>query len=414
MEIIMFIIFIVTNLFIILCMQFAYTHAYKYENGMYLNVHIPSSHKEDAEVTEIVTTGKRKMKHFQIANVIISIAICFIVFINIAVFVLVYIIWMFAYIFGIIHIPNSSHRKMYALKIQKGWIIEAQRKKVYIDTRVSAEAGATTVSYKWHALFLITELAAYIPYFMLGDTHYNILMISLFLCSVLISTLSLVFHAFINKSERHVYSMDSKLNLIVNNTMKRYKSIAMLLLSGLNAVAWIYVALYTGITGILPASSYYVYIFIQLIAVLGFFLARKVTELKSQKIQSLCTFVISLIIAATGAYFVYNGLQRLMYPLRIAYSEEYAYIIIATVFAKILMGLMYMAFNKKASSPVLKAMILDSFLDCAVTIFALMGLFLITKVNFAADGIFAIIIGTAVTVSAVKNTIEQSKFLINN
>lgn len=28
MEIIMFIIFIVTNLFIILCMQFAYTHAY--------------------------------------------------------------------------------------------------------------------------------------------------------------------------------------------------------------------------------------------------------------------------------------------------------------------------------------------------------------------------------------------------
>ena len=75
MEIIMFIIFIVTNLFIILCMQFAYTHAYKYENGMYLNVHIPSSHKEDAEVTEIVTTGKRKMKHFQIANVIISIAI---------------------------------------------------------------------------------------------------------------------------------------------------------------------------------------------------------------------------------------------------------------------------------------------------------------------------------------------------
>lgn len=266
MEIMMFIIFIITNLIIILCMQFAYTHAYKYENGMYLNVHIPSSHKEDAEVTEIVTTGKRKMKHFQIANVIISIAICFIVFFNIAVFVLLYIIWMFAYIFGIIHIPNSSHRKMYALKIQNGWIIEAQRKKVYIDTRVSAEAGATTVSYKWHALFLITELAAYIPYFMLGDTHYNLLMISLFLCSVLVSTLSLVFHAFINKSERHVYSMDSKLNLIVNNTMKKYKSIAMLLLSGLNAVAWIYVALYTGITGIFPASSYYVYIFIQLIA----------------------------------------------------------------------------------------------------------------------------------------------------
>ena len=100
MEIIMFIIFIVTNLFIILCMQFAYTHAYKYENGMYLNVHIPSSHKEDAEVTEIITTGKCKMKHFQIANVIISIAICLIVFINIAVFVLLYCLDVCIYIWN--------------------------------------------------------------------------------------------------------------------------------------------------------------------------------------------------------------------------------------------------------------------------------------------------------------------------
>ena len=151
-----------------------------------------------------------------------------------------------------------------------------------------------------------------------------------------------------------------------------------------------------------------------LIAVLGFFLARKVSELKSHKVQSLCTFVISLIIATTGAYFMYNGLNRLLYPLRIAYSIEYSYIIIATVFAKVLMALMYIYFNKKAGSPVLNAMVLDSFLDCATTIFALMGLFLITKINFAADGIFAIIIGAAVTVSAVKNIIEQSRYLINN
>ena len=126
----MFIIFIVTNLFIILCMQFAYTHAYKYENGMYLNVHIPSSHKEDAEVTEIVTTGKCKMKHFQIANVIISIAICFIVSINIAVFVLVYIIWMFAYIFWNYSYSKQLPPENVCSENTKGWIIEAQRKKV--------------------------------------------------------------------------------------------------------------------------------------------------------------------------------------------------------------------------------------------------------------------------------------------
>ena len=78
------------------------------------------------------------------------------------------------------------------------------------------------------------------------------------------------------------------------------------------------------------------------------------------------------------------------------------------------MGLMYMAFNDKKPSPVLKALITDSFLDCAITVFALMGLFLITKVRFAIDGIFAVIIGTLVTVSAFKNLIGQAKYLVND
>lgn len=151
-----------------------------------------------------------------------------------------------------------------------------------------------------------------------------------------------------------------------------------------------------------------------MIALLGFVIAKRTGEKKQLKIQSLCTFVISMIICVTGAYFVYNGLERLMYPLQISYSNQYAVIITVTVFIKILMGFMYIAFNKKKPSPVLKALITDSFLDCAVTIFALMGLFLITKVKFAADGIFAVIIGTMITVEAFKNLIEQAKFLVND
>lgn len=53
-------------------------------------------------------------------------------------------------------------------------------------------------------------------------------------------------------------------------------------------------------------------------------------------------------------------------------------------------------------------------MDCAITVFALMGLFLITRVKFAADGIFAIVIGTAITVEAFKSIIEQAKFLVND
>lgn len=151
-----------------------------------------------------------------------------------------------------------------------------------------------------------------------------------------------------------------------------------------------------------------------IIATMGFVLTVKMSEIKSDRLQSLCTFVINIFIAVTGGYFVYNGLERLMYPLKIVYSTEYAIIIIATIAVKIAMGFMFSAFNKKANSPVLKALVLDSFLDCAITLFVLIGLFLIGKLNLAVDGIFAIITGSIICISAVKGLFEQAKYLINN
>lgn len=151
-----------------------------------------------------------------------------------------------------------------------------------------------------------------------------------------------------------------------------------------------------------------------IIATMGFLIASKMEEVKSLRLQSLCTFVINIFIAITGGYFVYNGLERLMYPLKISYSVQYSIIIIATIFVKIAMGFMFVRFNKKANSSVLKALTLDSFLDCSITLFVLIGLFLIGKLNLAVDGIFAIITGTIISVSAIKGLFEQAKYLVNN
>lgn len=148
------------------------------------------------------------------------------------------------------------------------------------------------------------------------------------------------------------------------------------------------------------------------IALLGFYLASRMIERRSARVQSLCTFVISIIIGVSGAYFVYNGLERMMYPLPISYSSTYAYIVAGTIVAKVLMGIMYYLFNKKSSSPVLDALIVDSFLDCFVTLCALMGLVLVNKIYFAIDGFCAIISGSIITISAIKSIITQSKFLV--
>lgn len=150
-----------------------------------------------------------------------------------------------------------------------------------------------------------------------------------------------------------------------------------------------------------------------IIALVGFALAIRLDEKKSSRAQSLASFVIGLILAFTGAYFAYNGIERLMYPVPISFIYKYAILISVTALAKLIMGIVYFKINKKHASPVYKTLIMDSFLDCAVTLTTLISLTLSVKINFAIDSILSIVIGITVAVSAVKTLWAQCKYLIN-
>lgn len=150
------------------------------------------------------------------------------------------------------------------------------------------------------------------------------------------------------------------------------------------------------------------------IALIGFALALKLNERKSGRAQALASFVIGLILAITGGYFAYNGIERFMYPVQISYLFKYAVLIAVTIIVKLIMGIVYLRVNNRHPSPVYKALITDSFLDCVVTACTLMSLTLSVKINFAIDGIISVAIGLAVAVSAIKSIVEQSRYLIND
>ncbi len=150
------------------------------------------------------------------------------------------------------------------------------------------------------------------------------------------------------------------------------------------------------------------------IAIMGISLSMKLGEQESQRAQGLADFVISMFIAACGVYFIYNGADRIFYPLPITYSTKYALVIVATIFVKIFLGIFFYFTNKKMPSPIFRALLLDSFLDCFITLFAIMGMFLVNRINLAVDGFFAVISGLAITVSAIKNIIKETKFLITD
>lgn len=150
------------------------------------------------------------------------------------------------------------------------------------------------------------------------------------------------------------------------------------------------------------------------VAIAGFVLVLKTDEKRGKRAQSLAAFLIGIILAVTGVYCAYNGLERMMYPTQTSYTNKYALLIAVTVPVKLAMAFVYRAFNKSNNSSVLKALVADSLLDCGITLAALMSFYLCTKIRFATDGLFSIIIGAAVAVSAVKTVIAEAKFLINN
>lgn len=150
------------------------------------------------------------------------------------------------------------------------------------------------------------------------------------------------------------------------------------------------------------------------LAMLGFVFAIKFGEdIRARRTQSLIAFVISIVIALTGLFFVYRGLDRLMYPSGIVYGGKYHAIIIAAIFVKAALGALMVYLNKKAPSPIITALALDSFLDCLVTAFTLIGMVLVTRVNFAFDAYFAFLCGGVITAEAIKCVTKETKFLIS-
>ncbi len=150
-----------------------------------------------------------------------------------------------------------------------------------------------------------------------------------------------------------------------------------------------------------------------IIVLVGSVFILKLDETRSNRMQALAGFVIGLILTVTGFYFAYNGLERCFYPVKISYLKIYALLLAVTIAVKFIMGIIYFKVNQKNSSPIFRTLILDSFLDCAVTAITLIGFTLTIKINFAVDGIMAIVIGTIVAISAAKEIIAQAKTLIN-
>ena len=238
----MFWIFLIVDLFTIGIFYAVYGGKREYSEGMLMGVHMPRSAAESSEVSGIVKQYRKRTVRFYLWNGIISAVICLLNFWYVSVFIVVWILWLIEICAGAMILLFAAHRKLYDLKVERGWIGSGGSRIMAADTRTSAGAGKMGLSPWWHVLFaaliLMPCLIPGIRTFIRTSAEGGILlMTSLAVCLVFAAL-----HAVLRRTRNRVYSEDSGLNTEINRMQKNAWSWALAGCGAFNALGYLYLA----------------------------------------------------------------------------------------------------------------------------------------------------------------------------
>ena len=243
----MFVLFAVIDLVIIGIFYAVYGTKRKYSEGMLLGVHLPQSAAESEEVTAFMERYRRNTKIFYAVNVVISTAVCAFCFWYISVFMIVWSVWLLEFCVGAMVLLYGNHRKLYDMKVEKGWIGSGGSRIMAVDTKAAVQSGRMGLSPWWHLLFCALILMPCIDtdirkYLMTSDDGWIFPV-----TGILVSLTFGILHIAILRMRNKVYSEDSDLNVEVNRMQKNVWSWALTGSSLFTAAAYLVVV--SGIDG---------------------------------------------------------------------------------------------------------------------------------------------------------------------
>lgn len=291
MEFVLFFIFLACDLLVVLVCRFSFGDQTEYREGMLMGVHIPEECVHDPEAEELCKKNKRAWTLFQRVNLAVSLLLCFLCFWNMIVFMILWTIWLLEYVAGIYYLILIPHRRMYRLKLRRGWICGKGRHQVCIDTAVSAASQRLSVNWKWHLPVLLVTAASL--FLVSGirqryqvDAPEQLMIWILYGTGVGLCLMFLVLHLGIERQANRVYSENSQVNLAVNRAVKRAWTEGLVLASWTNGAAWLFWAAVYYVTG--PNMPLWIYIvYTILLTLAAVVLAVPVVRLKGKKKQIL-------------------------------------------------------------------------------------------------------------------------------
>lgn len=238
----MFWIFLIVDLFTIGIFYAVYGGKREYSEGMLMGVHMPRSAAESSEVSGIMRQYRKRTVRFYLWNGIISAVICLLNFWYMSVFIVAWILWLIEICAGAMALLFVTHRKLYDLKVERGWVGSGGSRIMAADTKTSAGAGKMGLSPWWHVLFaalilmpcLIPDIRTFIRTSAEGEI---LLMTSLAVCLVFAAL-----HAVLRRTGNKVYSEDSGRNTEINRMQKNVWSWSLAGCGAFNALGYLYLA----------------------------------------------------------------------------------------------------------------------------------------------------------------------------
>ena len=264
--IIMIVIFLFTDITIVGICMFAYAGKEKYREGMIFGVHIPPQKADEKSIQDMVEIYIKKYKRFQLCNMFLGILVCGLALAGMGVFMVVWTVWLVEYIVGIYCLVYGTHRRMYNLKVDNGWLVESTKQIIYVDTEVSAHARKMPLSKKWYLLlFCLACLVLFFPgvqiYLSEEKTYYV-----LFCITLVLDLFFFGFHWWIERRPVVVYSKNSQVNMTLNQLMKRIWTICLFVCAAVNTASWLYLAICILKNQWLTSANFWVYVLLQVIA----------------------------------------------------------------------------------------------------------------------------------------------------
>lgn len=285
MGMVMFWIFLFTDLSLVLICKYAYAKRDRYAEGMLMGVHIPEEEVNNEEVQKICRKSRKIWNWFHWTNLVLGCLVCGLCFYGMEIFVVVWMIWLFVYLGVMYYLVIHPHRQMYRIKIQNGWINTGTMHKVCIDTELAAMSKKMVYDWKWHlpVVALILASGALLfrsgSWFVQDNTGWILL-----LAALSITLIFLLFHLWIAQKRNLVYSQNTEINFAVNRAVKRAWSGGLLLADYLNGVSWSFLLLQLLRHHWLNGTDYLIYTFLQILSAGGFLFPILFIHKKKQRI----------------------------------------------------------------------------------------------------------------------------------